>query len=91
MKESRLRKGPRQGSTPLKKGNMDITLSNHNYARYMNSNLVYQGGEGSLLNGYVMVLQSESTLLNQMKFKEDEVSKKNLLRFQPRKNPLISF
>ena len=81
MKNSHLRNGPCQDSTPLKQGNMDIALSQHNQ--------VHKGGEEPVLNVNVMILQSQSSVkvLNPMKLNEDEDSRQNLLTFKARSAP----
>ena len=85
MKDSHLRKVPSKEHTPLKEGNMDVTLSQHDSSRYVH-NQAYQGGDKSLLNVNVIFLQSESSvkLLTQIKLIDTENSPQNLLTFKPR-------
>ena len=86
MKNSHLRKVPSKEHTPLKEGNMDVTLSQHDSSRYVH-NQAYQGGDESMLNVNVIFLQSESSvkLLTQIKLIESENSLQNLLTFKPRR------
>ena len=86
MKNSHLRKVPSKEHTPLKEGNMDITLSGHDSSRY-GHNQAYQGRGKSVLNVNVIFLHSESSslLLSQINLNESENSTQNLLTFQPRR------
>ena len=65
---------------------MDVTLSKHDSSRYVH-NLAYHGGDKSLLNVYVILLQSESSikLLTLIKLNESEKPLQNLLTFKPRR------